>query len=114
MNSILGMFSIFDSKARAYLQPFFSINLETAKREFSAAVNGEGNFSEFTEDYSLFFLGNFNQVTGKFEMQKTAVHVCNAVTLKIVQAFAMTNGVADNGPRELNSVIQGYEKANEE
>ncbi len=100
MNSKLEIFTIFDSKAGAYLQPFFSINVETAKREFSAAVNGEGTFAQFAEDYALFYLGDFDQPEAKFEISTTPIHICNAVTLKTVQDFPMTNG--DRGERTVD------------
>lgn len=85
MNHTLGMFTIFDSKAEAYLQPFFSENAETAKREFGAAVNGEGNFAQFAEDYALFELGEFSQEFGNFDLCLAPKHICNAITLRTPQ-----------------------------
>lgn len=96
MNSQLMQFSIFDSKAQAYLQPFFSINRETAVREFTKAVQSDGNFSQFSEDYAMFELGTFDQNTGKSELHATPLHVVNAVTLK-GQPTAMAS------PRELSA-----------
>lgn len=78
----IGMFTIYDSKAEAYLQPFFSINIETAKREFTKHINGDTPFNEFPEDYALFYLGDFDQEEGKFTLQITPQHVSNAVKLK--------------------------------
>lgn len=77
----LDIFTIFDTKANAYLQPFFSTNRDTARREFSKAVNSDGQFNQFAEDYSLFHLGNFDQDEGTFELSQTPFHVCNAITL---------------------------------
>lgn len=94
MNSKLEMYSIFDAKAKAYIEPFFSINDETARREFAHTINGEGAFNEFTEDYALFSLGTFDQTEGVFDI-KSPSHVANGVTLKTVQPFPMTNS-----PRE--------------
>lgn len=82
MNSQLTQFTIFDSKAEAYLQPFFSLNRETAVREFTNAISKDGNFGKFAEDYAMFELGTFDQATGKSEMHDTPLHVVNAVTLK--------------------------------
>lgn len=79
----LDMFSIYDSKASAFLQPFFSKNSDTAIREFTAAVNqSNGNFQEFTEDFSIFTLGTFDQDEGKFTIHKTPIHLANAISLK--------------------------------
>lgn len=91
INSI-SLFSIYDAKAQAYLQPFFSNNIETAKREFTKAVNGDGSFNQFAEDYALFYFGDFNQMEGTFHLQSTPQHCCNAITLKTPAPFAMTNG----------------------
>lgn len=79
----LGMFTIFDSKAEAYLQPFFEMTIATAKRKFHQSINSEGTpFNEYTEDYALFYLGEFNQAEGIFALEQTPKHVCNGVTLK--------------------------------
>lgn len=67
----MNIFSIYDSKADAYLQPFFSANSETAERELSSAVNNPGpqerpnNFYWYAEDYTLFLIGHFDENTGK-------------------------------------------------
>lgn len=59
------IFSIFDSKAEAYLQPFFSPNSGTAIRSFSdAAKQEDSNFFKHSADFTLFVLGDFNEHTG--------------------------------------------------
>lgn len=78
----LTIFSVYDSKATAYLQPFFSVNVETALREFSTAVNGEGQFNQYAEDYSMFLLGTFDQDEGTFILESAPIHCGNAITLK--------------------------------
>lgn len=79
---MLYCYSIFDNKANAYLQPFFSINADTARREFHKAVNGDGQFNRWAEDYSLFQMGCFDQDDGTWEMHSAPKHIVNAVTLK--------------------------------
>lgn len=86
----LDIFTIFDTKANAYLQPFFSINRDTARREFSKAVNGDGQFNQFAEDYSLFHLGNFDQDEGTFELSEAPHHICNAINLKALDLSGAT------------------------
>lgn len=78
----LGIFSIYDQKAKAYLQPFFSLNEDTATRELTKAVNGDGDFNKFSEDYTLFSLGTFDQNKGEFTLNESQLLVCNAATLK--------------------------------
>lgn len=59
------LFTVFDSAARAYLQPFFSSTVEEAIRSFREAVNTEGHqFNKFPEDYALYCVGEFDQATG--------------------------------------------------
>jgi len=57
----VGMFVIYDSKANAYLQPWFLSKREMATRVFSDCVNDpEHNFGRHPEDYTLFEIGDFD------------------------------------------------------
>lgn len=61
------VFAIRDSKAMAFLQPFYSISTGAAVRAFSDAVNEKGsNFAKHPEDYLLFEIGEFDDNTGDF------------------------------------------------
>lgn len=83
-NTTASIFSIFDSKAEVFDRPFFSQTIETAKREFSMAINDPkgGNFHKFTEDFALFYFGEFDAMEGKFDLIAAPKHICNAVTLR--------------------------------
>lgn len=60
-------FSVYDSAAGAFLEPFFSRTPETAIRAFRATVNsGQNDISSFPEDYTLFHIGTFDQETAEF------------------------------------------------
>lgn len=62
----LQVFSIFDSKAMAYLQPFFMPNAATASREFESACNDPNTaFFKHPGDYELFHIGEWDQYAGK-------------------------------------------------
>lgn len=65
---MLQMFTVHDTKAEAYLQPFFSQSRGAAIRSFDDAVNG-GNeqFSRHAADYNLFHIGTWNPLTGMIE-----------------------------------------------
>lgn len=66
------MFSIHDSKAAAFVSPWFSPNEATAQRQFAAAANDPAtDLYKFGEDYTLFHLGSFDQESGKFELLPT-------------------------------------------
>jgi len=80
------IFSIFDGKAQAFLDPFLAVNSAVAVRMLKAAVNDERHdFGKFPEDYTLFRLGEFDSEIGKFKLLDTAEPVTKAIQLKEVK-----------------------------
>ena len=78
----LVMFSIYDSKAEAYVQPFFASNTKVAIRMFESAVHDEGSdFHRHAEDYTMFRIGVFSQATGDFE-HENVVAIVKAIELR--------------------------------
>lgn len=62
---IIKIFSVYDLKAESFLQPMFFRSSNEAIRAFSKAVNDEGHeFFKHAEDYVLFEIGNFDDVSG--------------------------------------------------
>lgn len=62
---MLKVFCVFDSKAEAYLQPFFSTNRATAIRSFAqAAADPQTAFSQNGADYTLFEMGEWDPFKG--------------------------------------------------
>ena len=60
------IFTIHDSKANAYLPPFFLPEKGMATRTFMDCVNSEGHqFAAHPYDYTLFCLGTFDNITAK-------------------------------------------------
>lgn len=60
------MFSVRDSKAAAFLPPFFAPTVGVATRMFaSAARDASHDFHRYAEDYTLFQVGEFDEQTGK-------------------------------------------------
>lgn len=77
------IFSVYDSKAEAFLQPFFADTEGIALRSFTAsALAEEHNFFRFAEDYTLFRLGEFDDSTGAFKMLPTPESVVQAHVIK--------------------------------
>lgn len=75
------IFSIFDSKAEAFITPFFSQSTGTAIREFSAAANDmEHQFFKYGGDYSLFELGSFDQGSAVFDILKAPINLGLAIS----------------------------------
>lgn len=63
---IYKIFSVYDSKVEAYLQPFFSPSNGAALRAFTDIVNDPNSqFSKHPEDYTLFVIGEYNDETAK-------------------------------------------------
>lgn len=74
-------YSIRDAKADSFALPFY-VKLEgEALRHFQGLVNDDRTtISKFPEDFDLYFVGEFDQNTGKFE-PVVPVHVKHASTL---------------------------------
>lgn len=71
------VFAVFDNKAEAYLTPFFLPTVGMAVRVFSDCVNSDSHqFGSHPEDYTLFRLGVWDDVTCTFEKleAKQALH----------------------------------------
>lgn len=60
------VFSVYDEKAEAFLQPFFTRTVGEAERMFGDAVNDqESPFCKHAADYTLFEIGEFDQALGE-------------------------------------------------
>lgn len=78
----LMVFSVYDSKAEAYLRPFFAETRGLAIRSFRDAANdGDASISKHAADYTLFRVGVFDPVTGVLEAC-TPESLGNALTFK--------------------------------
>ena len=63
------VFSVYDSKAEAFLPPFFCATRAVGVRIFSSAANDvEHQFSRFAGDFTLFEFGSFDEAVGKFDL----------------------------------------------
>lgn len=60
------IYTIHDNKAAAYLPPFYLHNKNMAIRSFADCVQEEGHqFNKHPEDYSLWEIGEFDDLTGE-------------------------------------------------
>lgn len=65
---LLLVFSVYDSKAEAYLRPFFAETKGLAVRGFRDAVNDPSSpMFKYPEDFTLFWIGVFSVASGKLE-----------------------------------------------
>lgn len=64
---ILEIYSALDRAVKAYMQPFFVRSRGEALRSFTDAVNSQDHqFHKHAGDYSLWFLGRYDDATGSF------------------------------------------------
>jgi len=76
-------FAVFDSKAEAYLRPFFAETKGLALRNFVDAVQDSNSpMGKHPEDYTLFHVGAYNQLTGVLESKAAFESLGNAVTFR--------------------------------
>lgn len=65
------IYTIYDSKAEAYLKPFFTTTKGLALRSFIDESNKPGStLNMYPADYTLFELGTFEDDTGQITMHK--------------------------------------------
>lgn len=59
------IYTVYDSAAEAYLEPFFARSHGEAVRSFEDAVNTEGHpFQRHPDDYTLYYIGTFTEDSG--------------------------------------------------
>lgn len=69
---ILKVFSVFDSAVGAYMQPMFLHSRGQAIRSFNDAIlDPSTNAGKHPDDFTLFYLGEFDDQTGKFSNLNT-------------------------------------------
>lgn len=68
---ITKMFSVFDSKAGNFSPPFFMVSIGQAVRSFQDIASDQSTMiARHPEDFSLFFIGEFDDAIGEVTMLK--------------------------------------------
>lgn len=79
------LYSMFDQKTKFFHAPIYLTNDAEAIRNFSMVVNdskGKNPVNLFPEDYDLYHLGTFDDITGYITPLKSPQHVIKAIQLK--------------------------------
>lgn len=77
------VYSIRDGKGEFYCPPFFAKTHGEAERSFHTLANDEkSQVNAYAEDFDLYHLGEFDNVTGKLMPLPTPTHIVKAVALK--------------------------------
>lgn len=81
------VYSVFDCKAEAYLQPFFAPTNAVAIRNFiEAALDQKHQFHKYAADYTLFEIGMFNEETAWLDAQPSPRNLGNALQLTAIHS----------------------------
>lgn len=77
------MLSVFDSKARVFMSPFYVANLQVGARVFSEVANDAAHaFHKHPEDFTLYHLGSFDDESGKHDLLAQAVNLGMALNFR--------------------------------
>lgn len=78
------LYTIYDSKAQAFIPPFLMPTDAEALRAFDDVVNDPSTmFNKHPEDYTLFCTGSFDSQTGILSPNPSPVSIATAISLKI-------------------------------
>lgn len=78
----LKIFSIRDAKAEMFNPPFFKKTHGEAERDFHQLCKDEKSMpAQYPEDYDLYYVGTYDDQTGKIDCLATPQHVTKAVTV---------------------------------
>lgn len=78
---LLNAFTVYDSKAEAYLPPFFFTTTALAIRSFETAANQEEHdFHKYAADFTLFKIGNFDDHSGRIDSLDSFENLGTALT----------------------------------
>lgn len=77
------IYSIYDSKAKVWLQPQFLMNKGTAHRAFDATCNDKNSqFYKYAEDFTMFEIGDFDDETCEIKMYEAKESMGTALEFK--------------------------------
>lgn len=83
---LINMYSMYDSKTKCFLPTFTALNDTVAIAGVTAAVNSadENNGLALNpEDWNLYFIGSFDDNTGKLDMPDQPKHLIGALQCKL-------------------------------
>lgn len=78
----LKMYSIRDVKTLVFKPPFVKHTHGEAERDFKSLVNDQQSMvNKYPEDFDLYYLGVYDDNSGKFEALDTPQHITKAVNV---------------------------------
>lgn len=77
------VYSIRDAKGDNFNPPFLKRTHGEAERDFRTLVNDEKSMlAQYPDDYDLYYLGEFDDNSGKFTLVDSPQHIVKAVQVK--------------------------------
>lgn len=77
---MLKIYATYDSKGQFYHNPFFKQTPGEAERDFRTAVNdSKTQLNQYPEDFDLFYLGQYDTLTGKLVPLATPEHIIKGI-----------------------------------
>lgn len=77
---IFRMYSVYDSKAELYMQPFFMHTKGHAHRAWEDTVNDpKTQFNQHPSDFTLFEIGTFDDLTCKVDLYESKLPIGTAL-----------------------------------
>lgn len=78
----LKIYSLRDSKSEIFNAPFYKQTHGEAERDFRSLVNDDKSMvHKYPEDFDLYYLGDYDDNTGKVKPLDTPQHMVKAVQL---------------------------------
>lgn len=92
----LQIFTVYDSKAEAYMAPFYMNTKGQAIRAFTDSANDPNHqFYKHPEDYTLFLLGQYQDENASFHLQKTPLPIGKAIEFKTTRELPLRDSLLD-------------------
>lgn len=86
---LMSVFTVYDSKIAAYLPPFFMQTPGAAIRAISDCMMDKNHqFAAHPEDYTLFYLGTFDNENAQYAMEETPKSL--AVLIELINTGAIS------------------------
>lgn len=77
------VYTVYDSKVEAYMQPFLMQTKGQAIRAFSDSVNDESTqFFKHPEDFTLFEIGEYDDASGVYKMHDARISLGVAIEFR--------------------------------
>lgn len=76
------MYTVYDSKTEAYLQPFFMQSRGAAVRAWVDTIqDNKSQFSKHPSDFTLFEVGEWNEISCEFNIYKNILSLGTALEM---------------------------------